>query len=189
MDPFEAKNMYFHLTYLGNHYYNFLLFRRSTLYRYSFLGKFGDNVKGRSQKKLKILVEVPKVCQVKAQVFIFNMILLSSPLLVPGRSYPYRRNFGRSGIGSFSEKAKIIDRGSICSAPESTGSKLQYEPYSSPKRVPRPSYPFREIFGRSGKGSFAEKAKIVDRGSLCSALESTGSKLQYEPYLFSVVSS
>ena len=37
--------------------------------------------------------------------------------------------------------------------------------------------------------SFAEKAKIVDRGSLCSALESTGSKLQYEPYLFSIACS
>ena len=34
--------------------------------------------------------------------------------------------------------------------------------------------------------SFAEKAKIVDRGWLCSAPESTGSKLQHEPYLFSV---
>ena len=36
---------------------------------------------------------------------------------------------------------------------------------------------------------FTEKAKIVDRGSLCSALETTGSKLQYEPNLFSVAYS
>ena len=36
---------------------------------------------------------------------------------------------------------------------------------------------------------FTEKAKIVDRGSLCSAHESTGSKLQHEPYLFSVACS
>ena len=36
-------------------------------------------------------------------------------------------------------------------------------------------------FGISRKGSFTEKAKIVDSGSLCSALENTGSKLQYEP--------
>ena len=38
-------------------------------------------------------------------------------------------------------------------------------------------------------GSYTEKAKIVDRGSLCSAYESTGSKLQYEPYLFSIACS
>ena len=30
-----------------------------------------------------------------------------------------------------------------------------------------------------------ERAKNLDRGSLCSAHESTGSKLQHEPYLFS----
>ena len=39
-------------------------------------------------------------------------------------------------------------------------------------------------FGRSGKGSFTEKAKIVNivkRVSLCSAAEMTGSKLQYDP--------
>ena len=90
---------------------------------------------------------------------------------------------------SFTEKAKIVDSGSICSAPERTGSDLQNELFSAPYRVPRPSYPFRESFGRSGKGSFADKAKIVDRGSLCSALESAGSKLLYEPYLFSVACS
>ena len=37
--------------------------------------------------------------------------------------------------------------------------------------------------------SFTEKAKIVDSGSLCSALESTGSKLQYEPHLYTVAHS
>ena len=42
---------------------------------------------------------------------------------------------------------------------------------------------------RSGKGTFTEKAKIVDSGSLCIATESTGSKLQYKPYLFSVAGS
>ena len=34
---------------------------------------------------------------------------------------------------------------------------------SSPYRVPRPSYPIRDKFGRSGKQSFTEKGKIVDR--------------------------
>ena len=60
---------------------------------------------------------------------------------------------------------------------------------SSPQRDPSPSYPFRYKFGRSSKGSFKEKAKIVDRGSKCSTTESTGSNLQYEPFLFSVACS
>ena len=34
------------------------------------------------------------------------------------------------------------------------------------------------FIGKIGKGSSIEKAKIVDRGSLCNAPESTGSKLQ-----------
>ena len=48
---------------------------------------------------------------------------------------------------------------------------------------------FGKKFWILGKGSFNDKAKIVDRGSLSSAPESTGSKLQYEPHLFSVVRS
>ena len=39
------------------------------------------------------------------------------------------------------------------------------------------------------QGSYTEKAKIVDRGSLCSAHESSGSKLHYEPYPFFVACS
>ena len=35
----------------------------------------------------------------------------------------------------------------------------------------------------------AEKAKIIDRGYQSCALEGTGCKLQYEPYLFSVACS
>ena len=37
--------------------------------------------------------------------------------------------------------------------------------------------------------SLTNKAKIVDRGYKSCALESSGCKLQYEPYLFSVVCS
>ena len=37
--------------------------------------------------------------------------------------------------------------------------------------------------------SFTDKVKIVDRGYKNCALESTGCKLQYERYLFSVVCS
>ena len=88
----------------------------------------GDQVKGRSPKKLKSLIVVPYVCQVKVHVFSFNVILLSFPWRVPGPSYPFRRHFGRSGKGSFTEKAKIVDGRSVCCTPESTGSKFQYEP-------------------------------------------------------------
>ena len=38
----------------------------------------GDQVKGRSPKKLKLLIEVPNVVQVKVHVFSFNIIPLSS---------------------------------------------------------------------------------------------------------------
>ena len=97
---------------------------------------FGNQVKVHSPKKIKSLVKVPYVAHLKIQVVSLKMNLFYFPL-----------------------------------------------------RDPRPSYPFRENVGRSDKGSFADKAKIVDRGSLCSPLESTSSKLQYEPYLFSVAGS
>ena len=42
---------------------------------------------------------------------------------------------------------------------------------------------------RLGKWSFSEKAKIVNSVSLCRAPDSTGSKLQYDPYLISVACS
>ena len=50
----------------------------------------------RSQKKLKSLIEVPYVVHVKVHV-----------------------------LGSHTQRAKIVDRGSICSTRESTGSNLQ----------------------------------------------------------------
>ena len=39
----------------------------------------GDQVKGRSPKKLETLIEVPNVVHVKVHVLSFNMILISSP--------------------------------------------------------------------------------------------------------------
>ena len=69
----------------------------------------GEKVKGRSPKKLKLLIAVPKVCQVNVHVLSFNKILLSSPWRVPRPSYPFGRNFGRSGKGSFTEKARIVN--------------------------------------------------------------------------------
>ena len=46
---------------------------------YPFRKDLGDKVKFSSTKKLKILKEVPKVCQVNVHVFTFNVILLSPP--------------------------------------------------------------------------------------------------------------
>ena len=39
----------------------------------------GDQVKGRSPKKLESLIEVPNVVHVKVNALSFNMILVSSP--------------------------------------------------------------------------------------------------------------
>ena len=82
---------------------------------------------GRLPKKLKSLIEVPCVFQVKIQILSFNMILISSPQRVPRLSYPLPGKFGRSGKRSFTKKAKIVDRGLQCSALESTGCKLESE--------------------------------------------------------------
>ena len=46
---------------------------------YSFWGKLGDQVKGRSSKKLKSLTEVPYVAHLKEQVLSFNKNLIFSP--------------------------------------------------------------------------------------------------------------
>ena len=73
----------------------------------------GDQVKGRSQKNLESLIEVPNVVHVKVNVLCFNTILISSPLLVLTPGYPFRSKFGRYGTGSFSEKAKKFNRGSL----------------------------------------------------------------------------
>ena len=87
----------------------------------------GDQEKGRSPKKLKSLMDVPCVAHLKVHVLRFNMNLISSPYRIPRPSYPFGGKLGRSGKGSFTEKAKIVDRSSLCRAPESTCSKRQYE--------------------------------------------------------------
>ena len=95
----------------------------------SILGKkLGEQVKGRSPKKLKLLIAVPCVAHLIVQVLSFNMNRISSPQRVPRPSYPFQGKFGRSSKGSFTEKAKIIDRGSVCIASERTCSKLRFDP-------------------------------------------------------------
>ena len=96
---------------------------------YTFRGKLGDLEKDRPPKKLKSLIEVPYVANLKVQVVSFSMILITSPQRVPRPTCPFRGKFGRTGKGSSIEKATIVDRGSLCYAPESSGSKFEYEPY------------------------------------------------------------
>ena len=92
-----------------------------------FSENLGDQVKVRLPKSLKSLIEILYVLKVKEHILSFNMILISSPQLVPRLSYPFPVKFGRSRKGSFTEKAKIVDKGSQCSALESTGCKLESE--------------------------------------------------------------
>ena len=77
-----------------------------------FVRILGDQVKGRSPKKVKLLNELAYVLHVKEHVLSFNMILISFPQRVPRPGYPFRKEFWRSGKGSLREKAKIVDRGS-----------------------------------------------------------------------------
>ena len=88
------------------------------------------------------------MCQVKVHVFGFNMIHLSTTKLVPRPSYPFWRNFGRSDKGSFTENAKIVNRGSQCSPRESTSSKLQYDPYLISVACSYSELSISERFGR-----------------------------------------
>ena len=48
----------------------------------------GDQVKGRTPKKLESLIEVPNVVHVKVHVLSFNMILISYPWRILTPSYP-----------------------------------------------------------------------------------------------------
>ena len=64
---------------------------------YPFRGKSGDQVKGRSPKKLKSLIEVPYVTHLKVQFLRFNKNLIFSLYRVARPSYPSRKKIGRSG--------------------------------------------------------------------------------------------
>ena len=127
-----------------------------------FVINLGDQGMCRSLKKLKSLIEVPYVAAVKVHVLSFNMILISSPYCVPTPSYPFRGNLGDQVKCRSPKKLK-----SLMDIPYVAHLKVHTLSYnmiliSSPKRVPRPSCPFWEKFGRSGNVSFTEKAKIVN---------------------------
>ena len=77
----------------------------------------------------------------------------------------FGKHLGNQVKGHSPKKDKIVDRGSIGSAPENMN--LFY----SPQRDPSPSSPFKGNLGdqvkghsqkKSGKGSFTEKAKIIN---------------------------
>ena len=85
-----------------------------------------DQGKCRSPIELKSLMDVTKVARLNVQVISFSMHLIFSLWCVPRLIYPFLEKFGSLGKVLYTEKAIIIDRGTICSAPESTGSKLQF---------------------------------------------------------------
>ena len=87
--------------------------------------------------------------------------------------------FGRSGKGSFTEKAKIVNRDYLCSARESTCSNLQCGTYLISVAC---SLTELSVLGKTWK----IRAKIINRGSLWIVRESACSKLQYDPDLISI---
>ena len=68
----------------------------------------GDQVKGRSPKNLKSLIEVPNVGHVKVHVLSFNVILISSQQRVLTPSYPFRKDSGDKVKGCSPKKLKIL---------------------------------------------------------------------------------
>ena len=91
----------------------------------------------------------------------------------------FGENLGEQVKGRQTRNLKLLIEGSLCNAHESTGSTFEYEPYLFSLACSKTELSVSGKIWRSGKGSFTEKAKIVDSGSLCSAPENTGSKLQY----------
>ena len=127
-----------------------------------FLKILREQLKGRLPKKLRLLMAVPYVAHLIVQVLSFNMNLISSPQRVPRRSYPFRGKFGRSGKGSFTEKAKIVARGSVCIASERTCSKLQYDPYLISVACSQTELPISGEIWEIRESFVPEKAIIVN---------------------------
>ena len=156
---------------------------------YPFRGKFGDQVKGHSPKKLKSLIEVPYIAHLNVQDLRFNMNLISSRKRVPRPSYSFRGKFGDQVKGHSPKKLELFIVVHYVEHMKIQVLSCNMNLISSPQQAPGPSYLFRGKFGRSGKGSFTQKARIAQRDSLCIASERTCSKLQYDPYLISVACS
>ena len=68
----------------------------------------GDQVKGRSQKKLKSLIEVPNLFHVKVYVLSFNIILLSLHSLFLDRVIHFRETLGDQVKGRQPKKLESL---------------------------------------------------------------------------------
>ena len=68
----------------------------------------GDQVKGRSPKKLDSLTEVPNVVHVKVHVLSFNMILISSPIVFLYRVIHFREKLCNKVWGRSPKKLKKL---------------------------------------------------------------------------------
>ena len=84
--------------------------RRVFLDQVIHFGKYlGDQVRGRSPKELKSLIEVPYVSLLKVQALTFNVNQFPFPSRVPRPSYPFWEKCERSGKVPFTDKAKIVN--------------------------------------------------------------------------------
>ena len=77
------------------HVFGFIMILLSSLKHvlrtsYTFRRNLEDQVKGRSPKMLKSLIEVPNLVHVKVHVLSFNMVIISSQWRVLAPSYPFR---------------------------------------------------------------------------------------------------
>ena len=68
----------------------------------------GGQVKGRSPKKLELLIEVPYVVHVRVHVLSLNMILISTPYRVLTPSYPFRKDMGDQVKGRSPKKLESL---------------------------------------------------------------------------------
>ena len=122
----------------------------------------GDQVKGRSPKKLETLIQVAKVVYVQIHDLCFTMILTSPQQHVHTPTYPIREELGdKVKSSSLKKPIPFIEVPIVCLVKVHVFS-FNIILLPSPQRFPRPSYPFRRNFGRSGKGSFTENAKIIN---------------------------
>ena len=67
-----------------------------------------DQVKDRSPKKPKSMIEVPYVAHLRVHVVSFNVNLFSSPSRVPTPSYPFRGNLGDQVKGRSPKSLKSL---------------------------------------------------------------------------------
>ena len=108
-----------------------------------------------STKKVKSLIEVPYVVEVKVHVLSFNMNLITSPYRVPTPSYPFRGSLGDQVKGHFPKKVKsLIDL------------KVQVlifnmNLFSSSWHIPRPSNPIGKNLGDQGTCHSPKKLKSL----------------------------